>query len=218
MMKESELVEKVRQTINEADDDSAVTLLTPDRRSFDDNIKRLLPRAVAFVQKNKQAMARVNVKAATPSAVPVVGSGDGAGYIVLPADFVSPVSLSIVGWKQPCTKFYSTRSHRALLQRGKDTRAGFFRPVCVEDVMPDGVRCVRLYPLPQGSAAVVENFVYEATYNAAEGLGICDAAMADAVVYECAALLYTMFERFDTANMYHSIALSLCGGNNMQKR
>ena len=39
MMKESELVEKVRQTINEADDDSAVTLLTPDRRSFDDNIR-----------------------------------------------------------------------------------------------------------------------------------------------------------------------------------
>lgn len=218
MMKESELVEKVRQTINEADDDSAVTLLTPDRRSFDDNIKRLLPRAVAFVQKNKQAMARVNVKAATPSAVPVVGSGDGAGYIVLPADFVSPVSLSVAGWKQPCTKFYSPRSHKALLQRGKDTRAGFFRPVCVEDVMPDGVRCVRLYPLPQGSAAVVENFVYEATYNAADGLGICDAAMADAVVYECAALLYTMFERFDTANMYHSLALSLCGGNNMQKR
>lgn len=218
MMKESELVEKVRQTINEAEDDSSVTLLTPDRRSLDDNIKGLLPRAVAFVQKNKQGMGRVNVKAATPSTVPVVVSGDGAGYIVLPGDFTSPVSLSIVGWKQPCTRFCSPRSLRALQQRCKDTRAGFFRPVCVEDVTPDGTRCVRLFPLPEGGVIELEHFLYEAVYNAAEGLGIYDVAMADAVVYECAALLYTMFERFDTANMYHSLAISLCGGNNMQKR
>lgn len=211
MMNSGELVKMVRQVINEADDNAGVSLLSPDRLSFDENIMELLPRAVAFVQQCKPAALRVNVKSLPASSAVVVASGDGTGYIVLPNDFVSPVSVSLVGWKRPCTRFYARDSHRALLQQNRTTAAGNSRPVCIDDVNASGVRCVRLSPVPAEETAVVDKFVYEAVFNPEEGLGLYDAAMLDAVVYECAALLYTMFERPDAANSYHSLALARCG-------
>ena len=211
MMTSDELVKMVRQVINETDDDAGVSLLTPDRLSFDENILVLLPRAVAFVQQCKPAASRVNVKSLPGSSVTVVASGDGTGCVVLPDDFVAPVSVSLVGWKRPCTRFYARDSHRALLQQNRTAAAGNCRPVCIDDINASGVRCVRLSPVPVEETAVVDKFVYEAVFNPDEGLGLYDAAMVDAVVYECAALLYTMFERHDTANSYHSLALARCG-------
>jgi hypothetical protein len=196
----------VRRVINEYDDNAAVTLLSPDRCSFDENIEALLPRAVAFVQKNKELPGRVNVKSCTPD---VVNESDGCGRIALPGDFFSPVSIMLAGWEAPCTRILEQGSREAALQQSRYTRAGLCRPVCVAGVMSDGSRCVRLYPLSNAGGQQV-SLVYEATFVPADGLNQCDATMVDAVVYECAALLYNMFERHDTANIYHSLALALC--------
>jgi hypothetical protein len=54
-------------------------------------------------------------------------------------------------------------------------------------------------------------FLYEAVFNPADGLYGADADMVTAIVYECAALLYTMFERYDAANSCHALAMAACG-------
>lgn len=210
MTTNDELVKRVRHLVNEADDDSSVSLLVVDRCSFDDNIVKLLPQAVAFVQRNKfPKCRRVNVKSVAP--VVTIDSGGDVGYVELPSDYVSLVLLSIDGWKQPSFETLSSESPMAMLQNSSCTRAGNCRPVCVDGFADDGKRVLWLYPLPAG-VEKVKSFVYEAQYDALAGLHDGDACMTDAVAYECAALLYTLFERYDAANMFHSLALASCNG------
>ncbi len=209
MIPTDELVRRVRRLVNEADEDSAVSQLEIERTSFDSNIVELLPRAVAFVQKNKKSDGRVNVKSLSPSSITIEPNGDGSGSIVLPDDFVSLVLLQLKGWKRPCTVISAYGSAIGARQYSEFTMAGQCRPVCVEDSGNDGRRMVRAVPLLDGKP---EHFIYEAAFDASAGLGMCDTAMADAVAYECAALLYTVFERYDAANSFHSLALAACGG------
>jgi hypothetical protein len=61
----------------------------------------------------------------------------------------------------------------------------------------------------------LSHFVYEAQFDIAEGLNMCDSRMADAVSYVCVALLYNVFERYDAAKSFMSFAAALCGGNGM---
>lgn len=208
----SELVNKVKLVINEAGDDSDVSLLSADTRSLDDTIAELLPRAVMFVQKNKVAGAgRVNTKAAVPSLLTITADGEGGGMLPLPLDFVALVSLQLEGWHTPVYNLYAHDSREAAWQRNEYTRAGCHRPVCVETFTQGGERCAQLFPLPSGDAAKPLHFVYEAAFNAADGLNGYDEWMADAVVYQCASLLYTMFERYDAANSMLALALAACG-------
>ena len=208
-----ELLRKVRLVINEAADDGDVSLLSVDTRRLDESIVELLPKAVLFIQKNKGATAgRVNAKSVNQSNLNVVSNGSGAGLLTLPADFVDIVSLRLNGWHSPACQLYAHNSREANWQRNEYTRAGNYRPVCIEAFTTNGERCAMLFPLPAGNGAKVEHFVYEAAFDAAEGLNACDDGMVDAVVYECASLLYTMFERYDAANAMLSQALAACGG------
>ena len=211
MMTTDELVRRVRLLINEADEDETVSLISEDARSFDKNIKLLLPQAVSIVQGNKSPGKRVNVRSVVPSSVAIVDKGDGSGYISLPGDFVSLVSLAVSGWERPCSVLYPMMSQQAAWQRNCHTRAGKCRPVCVEGIGADGERVAELYPLPV--AALMELFVYEAAFNPNEGLDGYDEGMDDAVAYQCAALLYNMFEKYDAANSFLSYALALCNGS-----
>ena len=58
----------------------------------------------------------------------------------------------------------------------------------------------------------------EAEFNAEDGLCGCDAVLADAVTYYCAALLYSVFERQDQANAFLSLATLLCNGKSVERR
>lgn len=208
----SELIRKVRLVINEAGNDDDVSLLSADTRSLDETIAGLLPRAVMFIQKNKGSGAgRVNTKAATPSALEITADGVGGGTLLLPGDFVALVSLQLAGWESPVSRLCAHNSRDAAWQRNGHTRAGCCRPVCIEAFTPDGKRCAQLFPLPTGDGAVPVHFVYEAAFDAGEGLSGYDGWMVDAVVYECASLLYTMFERYDAANSMLALALAACG-------
>ena len=211
MMTTAELIKKVRCLINEPDADAEVSLLSGKVRSFDDIIKELLSQAVALVQQSKGAKGGyVNVKRLTSVTGLLVENGDGTGYMNLPDDFVELVHCKLDSWKRPCTVILPSASPLAVRQYNGAVRAGAAKPVCVEGVTSGGYRTVELFPLPSG--AKVEAFFYEAKFDAGSGLNRSDKNMVDAVVYACASLLYNMFERFDAANSFLSIAMALCNG------
>lgn len=217
-MKSDELLHKVRLVINEVADDGDVSLLSVDTRSLNDSIMELLPRAVLFIQKNKGADAgRVNTREVTPATIAIVADGTGGGELPLPDDFVGLVSVQLNGWQSPVHSLHSHNSREAQWQQNEYTRAGCCRPVCIEAFSSGGGRSALLFPLPDGEGAKLKHLVYEAAFDATDGLKGYDTWMVDAVVYECASLLYTMFERYDAANAMLSLALAVCGGQTGNK-
>ena len=218
MMDIDAIVKKVRCLVNEAESDADVTLLTSDLRHIDDNIKALLPQAVAMVQKLKTPeCGPVNVKSFSPVPVAVTDNGDGGGSLLLPDGFVGLVAAQLDGWERPATVAFPGGSPEAVRQKSAYTRAGLCKPVCVLDVNSGGQRVLLFYPLV-GSQGTLKSFVYEAALDLVEGGLACCASMADAVAYECAALLYNMFERYDAANSFFSLASALCNGKNNERR
>lgn len=217
MITAEELHSRVRQLINETDDDSAVTLLTDDTRSIDEHIDALMPDAVLFVQKNKRAGV-VNPKSVDAGEVAITDNGDGTGFLELPDDFVSLVSFELDGWQRPCTKLYPAASAEARVQCNPYMRAGCCKPVCIEGISHLGKRLLCYYSLPHDVTPVVNRFVYEAVYNPQEGLLGTDVALHKAVVYQCVALLYGMFERGDNAGYFSGVAASLCNNVELDKK
>ena len=215
MITTADLVKKVRCLVNEAESDAEVSLITDDRRSLDDTVIALLPQAVALVQKNSGS-GYVNVKALASSDRVFVSSSDGYPSVLLPDDFAKLVSLQLGSWKNPCSYISSPESPDAVCALNGNLFAGLFRPLCVEGVTELGKRVVK--PFPYNTTDVIVHFVYEAQYNADEGLVLCDERMADAVAYACTALLYNVFEKHDAANSFMSFAMALCGGNENVKR
>lgn len=212
MITDEELRLKVRQIINEMHDDADVTLLNDDTRSIDEHIMALLPDAVIWVQRNK-GWGAVNPKSV--AAVTIKNNGDGTGEIVLPEDFVRLISIQLDGWQRPCTQMYPSESAVAAAQHNAYTRAGLCRPVCVESYNADGRTVLSYYSLPKDSVPQLKELLYEARYNAEEGVSGCDAALHKAVAYQCAALLFNTFERRDCANSLMGIAAAYC--NNYQQ-
>lgn len=219
MIATDELVKRVRRLLNEAEEDTELALLSEDTRSINEHIVRLLPQAVALVQKNKAAdVGNVNPRSVDAKETVVADCGNGTGVLILPADFYMLVSLQLAGWKRPCRRLSGAGSGEALAQHSKYTRAGVCRPVCVESVTAAGERAVLLSPLPADGGSEIAHFVYEATFNADEGLVGGDVVLADAVAYYCAALLYGVFERQDQANAFLSLATLLCNGKSVERR
>ena len=202
-----ELIKKVRCLINEADDDAELSLITDDMRSIDDTISGLLPQAVAIVQKQCNGC-YVNAKALNAA---LQESGDGFMCVALPQDFEGMVSARLTSWRVSCKDIFSSDSPDALYKFGKNAGGLSTRPLCVLDFSGDGERVVKFFP--SSSADSLAHFVYEARFNATDGLNMCDNRMADAVAYVCAALLYNVFERYDAAKSFMSFATALCGGN-----
>lgn len=211
MITNDELRLKVRQIINEMYDDSAVTLLSDDTRSIDEHIAALLPDAVLWIQRNK-GWGSLNPKNAIEAKIK--DNGDGTGEIVLPEDFVKLISLKMEGWQRPCLQMFPSESAVAAAQHNHYTRAGHCRPVCVESYNGDGRVVLSYYSLPKESEPQITELLYEARYNPDEGLSGCDIALHKAVAYQCAAMLFNVFERRDCANSLMAIASAYC--NNFQ--
>ncbi len=204
MISESELVKKVRALLNEAEEDS-LSLITDDTLLLDKHISALLPEAVLFIQMNK-VQGVLNPKSLADCTVEA--TDDGGAVVELPDDYIRLVSLKLDSWKRPCTKSYPIGSLIAALQSDKYMRTGNFSPVCVEGVNVSGRMTLTLYPANASSA--VESLLYEARYNASKGLSGGDESLLKAVAYQCAALLYNVYEKHDTANVFLSLASALC--------
>lgn len=209
------LVEKVRLLINEPDEDIALTALSEDTRKLSDTIKALMPDAILFVQHHK-TYGSLNPSVYEPAADAIKSNADGSGEIVLPPDYVTLLQLHLEGWHRPCTGSYAADSAEAWAQGNMHTRAGVCRPVCVEGVNSSGKPVLYYYSLPQGVTPVVKSFAYEAAFDENRGLNSeLSNPLVQAVLYQCVALLYNMFERRDAANAFMSLAMSLC---NKEKR
>ncbi len=208
MMTTAQLKEKVRQLINEAANDSDVTLLSDDTRNIDEHIEALLPDAVLFVQTSSNSLG-VNPKklSLTNDDIKI---NDNCGTLLLPDDFVRLISFDIEGAGRPCTVLYQANSPMAMVQGNIYTRAGCCKPVCVETVGDEGERVLRFYSSPPGETLKVKHFVYEAKYVSGGTLSGNDEALLKAVAYRCAALLYNVFEKTDSANMFFAISSALC--------
>lgn len=211
MSSAEELRLRVRQIINEMHDDESVSLLSDDTRSLDEHIEALMPDAVLWVQKHK-GWGCVNKKSANDAAIK--NCGDGTGEILLPDDFVDIIELQMVGWQRPCVLLFPSGSAVAAAQFNEYTRAGECSPVCVDSFNDYGQRVICYYSLREDKEHKIRKFLYEARYNAAEGLVDGDARLHTAVAYQCAAMLYNIFERADCANSLMAIAAAYC--NNVE--
>lgn len=210
MITTEELIKKVRCLINETEDDSGVLLITDDTRSIDDTIMGLMPQAVGIVQKQRNGR-YVNVKSLKPGDVALGETPEGFKVLALPGDFTDLVSVRLASWKTSCIGISSPDCVELYCKLGKNSLPLSFTPMCVMDVAADGAKVLKLFPCNDDDTAV--HFVYEAEFNASEGLELCDERMADAVAYVCAALLYNVFERYDAAKSFMSFAAALCGEN-----
>lgn len=218
MMSTNELVTRVRRLVNETENDISLSLVSSSLPSLNDNIAALLPQAVSLVQKHKKRVCEpVNVKNLSSLIINVADNGDGGGCIPLPDDFVGPVAVQLEGWNRVVTIVYDDASPEAQRQKNECTRAGCCKPVCIESVNANGERVLLLYPLLSGDAKM-KLFSYEAAFSPDGGELRCSASMADAVVYMCAALLYNMFERYDAANTFMSMAVALCNDKIVERR
>ncbi len=210
MISESTLVDKVRLLLNEAGDDSGVSLISDDTLLLDRHIRGLLPEAVLFVQMNK-AQGTVNVKSTISAAIRVLA--EGCAEIVLPADYVRLVSLKLSSWSTPCSFTCSAGSRMESLQKNRYMRAGVSSPVCVEACNDSSESVLKAYPVSDRDVAVsIEHLVYEARYSPGEGISGDDDSLVSAVAYHCASLLCNVYGKFDAANVFMGLAVAMCSG------
>ena len=208
------LIEKVLAILNEPYHENSITLLSEDTRSLHDTILELLPDAVLFVQNNK-VYGTLNPKVYNVPEGAITDNGDGSGSVLLPSDFVNLLEMRLDGWERPCTVLAPSGSPIALAQGNIYTRGGCSKPVCVDAVNSAGARVVEYYSLPKGKSPVVKNFVYEALYEPQAGLSCNDGnPLVCAVAYQCAGLLYNVFERANAAASFMALALSMCKNGN----
>lgn len=206
----SYLVDKVLVLVNEINPQLPLFEVGEYPRSIKDTISELMSDAVFFVQQNK-SYGMLNAGVYNPEPSHVTDNGDGTGSIVLPDDFVSLVKLQMEGWERPCVVTYPSLSPVAVAQHNINTRAGVSKPVCVEDVDSKGRPVLVYYSLPDGSLPVVKVFVYEKEFNPQEGLSTSfNNPLLWAVVYQCAGLLYNVFERRESASAFMALAQSWC--------
>ena len=209
MIAEGVLVDKVRTLLNEVRGEGGVSLITDDTLLIDKYIGELLPEAVLFVQMNRT---RGVVNGKNFAGCKVALSSDGKGVIALPEDYVRLVSLKLNFWRKPCFAASDVGSFDENAQQNKYLQAGRFSPVCVEVPSDEGMQ-LDVYPVGEGSVPEVEYLIYEARYDADKGIATKNAFLVQAVAYQCAGLVCNVFEKYDAANAFFSLAGALCNNN-----
>lgn len=209
MITEEFLKDKVLILLNEPYE-TQISLITDDTLILDKYIRALLPEAVLFVQMNK-SKGVLNCKNISNCEITI--NSDGKGIIMLPDDYIRLVSLKLDIWKNECYVSFIAGSVMDCIQTNKYMRAGSCTPVCIEGVSSLNERILIVYPVNETPLPIVQSFVYESRYDATEGLVGGTESLVKAVAYECAALLCNVFEKIETANMFHNLAIALCNVN-----
>ena len=207
MITEDKIVKKVRSIMNEIGEDSNYSLLDEDTIKIDEYIKSCIPDAVAMAINNSPNRC-VNPKSSTTSTV--TNNQDGTGSIELPDDFISLVAFKMNGWKRIVSKAYTLDSDEYKQQMNPATRAGKNKPVCILSYNGTGKRTLEYYSIGKQETPTVSIFVYEAAYNAVNGLNLTESdAIYGAVCYLTASLVYSIFENPATAKEMQAVAINL---------
>lgn len=206
MVATEDIVLKVRSIMNEIGEDANTSLLEEDTIRIDEYIKSCIPEAVVLVVQNSPNRC-VNPKSSTISAT---SNSDGSGYVLVPSDYIALVAFKMAGWKRIVSKAHEADSEVYKAQCNPATRAGKYKPVCIDTYNSSGKRVLEYYSLGSGDAHTVEMFVYESKFDETAGLNI-DAGnpLFGAVCYMCASLVYSIFENQATAKEMQTIAINL---------
>ena len=206
----SYLVGRVLLLVNEMNPQQGLAALGEHPVTLKNTVSELMCDAVLFVQQNKR-FGVLNPGVYKPDASQIADNGDGSGTIMLPSDFVALVKLQLEGWERPCRVLYPQATPIAMAQGNVETRAGASKPVCVEDVDDEGRSVVAYYSLPKGVAPVVKSFVYEKEFDPQTGLATTQSnPLLWAVLYQCAGLLYNVYEKRESANAFMALAQVWC--------
>lgn len=207
MIAQEDIVSKVRSIMNEIGEDANTSLLEEDTIKIDEYIKSCIPEAVALVIQNSPNRC-VNPKSSTSASV--TNNGDGTGYVLVPADYISLVAFKMAGWKRIVSKAHDLGSEVHKAQGNPATRAGKYKPVCVLSYNKTGDKVLEYYSIGKEDTPTVEMFVYESKYNESDGLNMESGnPLFGAVCYMCASLVYSIFENPNTAQQMQTIAINL---------
>lgn len=206
-MTEQEIINKVRNIMNEAGEEAKLSLLSEDTVKLDEYIKSSIPDAVDIIIANSPVRC-VNKKSNTSARL--VNSGDGTGYLILPDDYVSLIAFKITGWKRIVAMAYPIESEEYKVQCNEYTRSGLHKPTCFLSYNSAGDRILEFYASGTLASSKVDTFVYEGKYDSTNGLGLSpNDPLSSAVCYMCASLVYSIFENEKTAKEMQTISLNL---------
>lgn len=206
-MTEQEIITKVRTIMNEAGEESKLSLLSEDTVKLDEYIKSAIPDAVNIIIANSPVRC-VNKKS---NISPTLTSNEnGMGYIVLPDDYVSLIAFKIAGWKRMVAVAYPIESEEYKMQCNEYTRSGIHKPMCFLSYNSAGDKILEFYATGTLPSSKIDTFVYEGRYDSTTGLDLSsNDPLSSAVCYMCASLVYSIFENENTAKEMQTISLKL---------
>ena len=175
-MGHTEIVQKVRDILNEHVPDGAVSLdgITEDCVRLEDYIESAIPDAVVMLA---QKGYRVNVCTDTPQI-------NGANAIILPDDFISLLSVKLDNWNKIITKITEVGTPEYIMAMNEFTTPKANTPMCYK-------KGTLLICLPDSD--VLDLFEYNKNYDKEEDSLSADLKEATAVCYMTAALVLGMF-------------------------
>lgn len=186
-MTEQDIINKVRVILNEAGEESSLSLLSEDTVKLSDYIKGCIGDAVTLVQQRVSPMSVNSKMVNAPAQV-----SNGVGSISLPSDYVRLISVKMGKWNRPCFTAMSAESEEFKQQCNPYTRTGVNKPMCFYAIDGDG-RKLLFYPGLSGDE--LSYLIYEAGYSSSEGLSLDEhSPLALAVCYMTASLVYLIFE------------------------
>ncbi|WP_099465554.1 hypothetical protein [Parabacteroides provencensis] len=200
-MTPSEIINKVREIMNEAGEDENLHLLSEDTVKLDEYIESVIPDAVNLVLLN----APVNCINTSSFSSEIIDNGEGIGEIALPTDFLKLIAVKLKEWKRAVSFVYPFNSEEYKIQHNSITHSGINKPTCVFAFNSIGqiIECI-----PFGT---MEYFYYikSATNSINKGLDIIKDKLFFSVCYMCAFLVYNIFEMSQTGDKMKSIAIEL---------
>lgn len=201
-MTEQAIVDKVRVIMNEAGEETTLSMLSEDTLKISDYIRESIPDAVALVQMNSPVRS-VNAKMYSP--VLTMMTGDGCYRADVPDDYVSLIGAKMSKWSRGCVGTSDFQSEEYKRQCNPVTRSGKNAPVCVYGPGIGGKMYIYLYPGLSGDT--MEYFSYEGRYTPGSGLPLSeDDPLLLAVCYMTASLVYSIFENKQSAEKMEQIA------------
>ena len=147
---------------------------------------------------------------------------NGTGYVLLPPDFYMFYSFKMSGWKKVVYEALEENEQVTSIQGNEYTRGSEIRPVCTLSTMLSGgdnryvLRYYSLRPLLTEHKVDRDYCLYIPATEALPAsdnqmlTGITD-RMVEPMAYVHASIVYTLFEKPDTAALLYQKALEMCG-------
>jgi hypothetical protein len=191
-MEQQDIVEKVREIMNEAGDENTFSLLSEDHIRLNDYIESVIPDAVNILGKE----APLRLLNATEGRV-TVDAGKDCSTIALPSDFLRAAAVKLKEWKRAVFLVYPQESEEYNIQHNEYTTAGVNKPKCVFGAT--GIEC-----FPSGRLEYFRYIKRVSKYSMS--FKTLKKELFEALCYLCASLVYDIFENRATSDKMRAIS------------